>query len=92
MEALVAPKPETVAAVNTWLSENGIEASTVSPAGDWLQFAIPVSKANELLETRFSMFNHTPSGRTVIRTLAYSIPADLKGHVDLVHPTTRYVP
>ncbi|EIW52208.1 family S53 protease [Trametes versicolor FP-101664 SS1] len=92
VEALVAPKPETIAAVNTWLTENGIEASTVSPAGDWLQFAIPVSKANELLGATFSVFNHTPSGRTVIRTLAYSIPADLKGHVDLVHPTTSFTP
>lgn len=91
VEALVAPKPEAVAAVSTWLTENGIEASKVSPAGDWLQFAIRVSEANELLGTTFSVFNHTPSGRTPIRTLAFSIPADLKGHVDLVHPTTTYV-
>ncbi|OJT05439.1 Tripeptidyl-peptidase sed3 [Trametes pubescens] len=91
VEALVAPKPETMAAVSTWLTENGIRAYKASPAGDWLRFAIPVSKANELLGTTFSVFNHTPSGRTVMRTLAYSIPADLKGHVDLVHPTTTFI-
>ncbi len=89
--ALVAPKPETVAAVNSWLTENGIQASKASLAGDWLKFNITVSKANALLGTTFSIFNHTQSGRTSIRTLAYSIPAGLKGHVDLIHPTTTYV-
>ncbi|EIW56150.1 family S53 protease [Trametes versicolor FP-101664 SS1] len=88
--ALVAPKPETVAAVNTWLSENGIQASKASFAGDWLKFSIPVSKANALLGTTFSVFNHTASGRTSIRTLNYSIPADLKGHIDLIHPTIAF--
>ncbi|KAH9855486.1 family S53 protease [Lenzites betulinus] len=90
VEALVAPKPESVAAVNGWLGENGIQATTISPAGDWLSFSIPVSKANTLLGADFTVFNHTPTGNTMIRTLEYSIPADLVGHLDLVHPTTTF--
>ncbi|KAI0828533.1 family S53 protease [Trametes gibbosa] len=90
VEALVAPKPESVAAVHSWLAENGIQASTTSPAGDWLSFSIPVSKANTLLEAKFSVFNHTPTGKTLIRTLAYSIPTELVGHLDLIHPTTTF--
>ncbi|KAI0675069.1 family S53 protease [Trametes maxima] len=90
VEKFVAPSPESVAAVNAWFAENGIEAKTISPAGDWLSFSIPVDKANELLDADFGVFTHEETGQTSIRTLAYSIPADLKGHVDLVHPTVTF--
>ncbi|OSD03928.1 family S53 protease [Trametes coccinea BRFM310] len=90
VEKFVAPSPDSVAAVQAWLADNGIDAKTISPAGDWLSFAIPVSKANELLDTDFAVFTHEETGKTSIRTLAYSIPADLKGHVDLVHPTITF--
>ena len=91
VNAFVAPKPETVEAVNAWLKENDIEATTVSPAGDWLSFSIPVSKANELLDADFTVFSHADTGKDVVRTLSYSIPTDLQGHLELVHPTTAYV-
>ncbi|KAI0646520.1 family S53 protease [Trametes meyenii] len=90
VEKFVAPKPETVAAVTAWLKDNDIEATQASPAGDQLSFSIPVSKANALLDAEFSVFNHTPTGKTSIRTLAYSIPTDLKEHLDFVHPTTVF--
>ncbi|OJT13117.1 Tripeptidyl-peptidase sed3 [Trametes pubescens] len=90
VEKFVAPSADSVAAVNAWFAENGITAKTVSPAGDWLSFSIPVSQANDLLDADFSVFTHQETGQTSIRTLAYSIPADLKEHVDLVHPTITF--
>ncbi|KAJ2975171.1 hypothetical protein NUW54_g11774 [Trametes sanguinea] len=53
--------------------------------------SVPVNQANKLLNAEFSVFNHTASGTTAIRTLAYSIPSDLQGHLDLIHPTTSFV-
>ncbi|KAI0769616.1 family S53 protease [Trametes elegans] len=91
VEAFVAPKPETAAAVAAWLKENDITATKITPAGDALSISIPVSKANALLDAEFTVFNHTRSGTTSVRTLSYSIPADLKGHLDFIHPTT-FVP
>ncbi|KAI0046357.1 family S53 protease [Auriscalpium vulgare] len=88
----VAPKPETIAAVNEWLSANGLIATTLSPAGDWLGFQTTVSHANDLFATQFSNFVHDTSGTESIRTLAYSIPASLKGHLELVHPTITFSP
>ena len=76
--------------MNAWLSENGLEAVPISPAGDWLSISVPVSKANDLFDTEFSVFTHTESGHESIRTLAYSIPADLTPHLRLVHPTVSY--
>jgi tripeptidyl-peptidase-1 len=74
--------------VTQWLSENGLESTPVSAAGDWIAFSVPVAKANELLKADFSVFTHTASGQQSIRTLEYSIPALLQAHIKLVTPTT----
>ena len=78
-------------AVNEWLAENNLDATTISPGGDWLAIQVPVSKANEMLSADFSVFTHDESGTQSIRTLQYSIPEDLVGHLQLVHPTTTFV-
>ncbi|KAI0823806.1 family S53 protease [Trametes gibbosa] len=90
VEQYVAPTAESVNAVNAWLKENDLDAQTISPAGDWLAFEVPVSKANELFDADFSVFAHDQSGLEAIRTLSYSIPAELQGHLDLVHPTVTF--
>ncbi len=58
--------------------------------GDWIKFSIPVSQANTLLDADFTIFNHSETGKQYTRTLAYSIPVALQGHIDLIHPTIRY--
>ncbi|THH32196.1 hypothetical protein EUX98_g1969 [Antrodiella citrinella] len=90
VEAFVAPKAETVTAVNQWLSENGLNSTKISPTGDWIAVEVPVSKASELLDASFATFTHVETGDATIRTLAYSIPTDLVGHVELVHPTISF--
>lgn len=87
----MAPSPESVLLVQQWLTANDITAQTISPAGDWLQFSIPVSQANTLLQADFTVFNHAETGTQLTRTLAYSIPATLQGHVDLIDPTITLV-
>ncbi|KAI0700484.1 family S53 protease [Cytidiella melzeri] len=90
VEKFVAPSQESVDAVNAWLKEEGVTATPISPAGDWISFSVPVSKANALLDADFSVFTHAETGKEAIRTLSYSIPADLQGHLDLVHPTITF--
>ena len=85
------PSQDSINAVNAYLQSNGINATIMSPAGDWLGFSIPVNQANEMFDANFSVFKHTASGKDQIRTLAYSIPASLSSHIDHVHPTTKYV-
>ena len=70
------------------MKENGLTTTRTSAARDWISFAVPVSKANELLDADFTVFSHASTGKEVVRTLSYSIPTDLQGHIDLVHPTT----
>lgn len=51
---------------------------------------VPVSKAEEMLNAKYSTYIHT-SGQTAVRTLEYSLPVTLLGAVRAVHPTTSYV-
>lgn len=90
MAEFVKPTAEGLAAVTEWLSENDISLKSVSNAGDLLQITIPASKADELLSTKFSTFKHVESGVESIRTLAYSVPASLKPHIQFVHPTIAF--
>ena len=85
------PSPDSVSLVNEFLSSHGVTAQTISPAGDWLSFSVPVSQANEMFDADFQVFEHSETGQQSVRTLAYSIPTELQGHLDLVHPTITYV-
>lgn len=85
------PSNETLNVVHNWLISNGIAATPLTPAGDWLSFAIPVAKANTLFDADFGVFTHEETGKTLIRTLSYAIPSSLIGHIELVHPTITSV-
>ena len=85
--SLVEPTSDTRNAVDAWLQENDLVATNLSPAGDWIGIEVPVSKANTLFNAEFTTFSHRDTGSEVIRTLSYSLPSALQGHVDLVHPT-----
>jgi tripeptidyl-peptidase-1 len=86
----VAPRPETVKIVKDWLASAGIQTTKLSQAGDWIGFAPTVQQANELFDADFTIYEHSATGSQQIRTLSYSLPASLRSHVNLVHPTTSY--
>ncbi|KAL1938728.1 hypothetical protein VTO73DRAFT_11331 [Trametes versicolor] len=91
IEKLVAPSSAAVDAVNAWLQQNSLNGTALSPSGDWVGFEVPVGKANTLFNANFSVFEHGTSGKQAIRTMLYSLPPSLQGHVDLIHPTTSFV-
>ncbi|KAA1471817.1 family S53 protease [Dentipellis sp. KUC8613] len=90
VNAFVAPSPDTVLAVNAWLSSHNLTSTTISPAGDWLRVQTTVEQANSLLDAKYTTFTHQNTGKKTIRTLSYSIPASLNDHVNLVYPTTMF--
>jgi tripeptidyl-peptidase I len=83
----MAPKEETAKAVESWLSGNGVTSEKISYNGDWLKITVSVGKANELFDADFSVFKHADLDKDTIRTLSYSIPKALKGHLQAVYPT-----
>ncbi|KAA1477309.1 subtilisin-like protein [Dentipellis sp. KUC8613] len=90
VEQFVAPAPESVSAVKDWLQSNNLTSSTISPAGDWLSIQTTVKQANAMFDTQFSTFTHEKTNTKSVRTMQYSIPAALKGHLDFVHPTVSF--
>lgn len=87
-----APSQETVDAVNAFLANQGVSSTSVSPAGDIVQFEVTVEQANALFSTQYDTFRHTETNTNTTRTLQYSLPASVQSHVTFVHPTTMYVP
>ncbi|KAJ3798851.1 family S53 protease-like protein [Lentinula aff. detonsa] len=86
------PTPDTVSAVTAWLNENGIDNITTTGAfDDWLAFTIPISTANSLFDADYQTFTEVGGSTQLTRTLAYSLPADLQQHINLIHPSTDFV-
>ncbi|KAF8270929.1 peptidase S8/S53 domain-containing protein [Lactarius quietus] len=91
---LVAPHPRTLELVISWLKHNGIPPSSVTrQGGNTLMLkAVPVSKANTLLDASYQVYRHVESHETIVRTVGYGLPAALHEHVQTVVPTTAFVP
>lgn len=73
--------------VNAWLAEEGLSSTPLTPSGDWISVSVPVAQANRMFGAQFGAFTHAPSGARLVRTMEYSLPADVAPHVQLVHPT-----
>ncbi|KAF9478385.1 tripeptidyl peptidase A [Pholiota conissans] len=92
VEALVAPHPDSLAAVNEWLAGFDITEEDLvrSPAKDWIILNIPVSLAEKMLDTKYYVWKHAKSGDELVRTTSYSLPSNLHHHVEVVQPTTIF--
>ncbi|KAH8983891.1 peptidase S8/S53 domain-containing protein [Lactarius hatsudake] len=91
---LVAPRPETLELVNSWLEHHNISSSSVSMTygGNTLALkGVSVSQANTLLSASYQLYRHVKSNETIIRTVGYALPAALHWHVLTVMPTTSFV-
>ncbi|KAH8689154.1 tripeptidyl peptidase A [Talaromyces proteolyticus] len=86
IESQFGPADSSADVVISWLKEAGIES--IHNAGQSINFATTVSKANSLLGANFNYFSD--GGVSKLRTLSYSIPGDLKSDIDLISPTTYF--
>ncbi|EIM80876.1 tripeptidyl peptidase A [Stereum hirsutum FP-91666 SS1] len=92
VEALVKPKRESVNLVEEWLTMHGVDIHrdvTRSPAGDWLNLALPVGLVEIMLHTTYHVWTHD-DGSSLVRTTEYSLPAHLNDHIQLIQPTTMF--
>jgi tripeptidyl-peptidase-1 len=69
---------------------NGLQAGVISDMGEWIQFTTTVAHANALFNADYQTFVHARTAKTLTRTLAYSLPDALVGHVDTIIPTTSF--
>ncbi|KAI9438396.1 subtilisin-like protein [Lactarius psammicola] len=91
---LVAPHPDTLELINSWLEHHGVPSSSISTThgGSWLTLTgVPVSQANALLGASYQLYRRTGTNdTTILRTIGYALPAVLHTHVQTVVPTTYF--
>ncbi|TFK80828.1 family S53 protease-like protein [Polyporus arcularius HHB13444] len=87
-EKFSAPPAESVTAVKDWLSKNNLTA-VVGKSGNSLRVNLPVHQANALLNANYTKYEHKATGTQVLRTLSYSLPAEVQQHLSYVYPTTH---
>eukprot|EP00958_Prasinococcus_capsulatus_P009336 scaffold910_cov396-Prasinococcus_capsulatus_cf.AAC.57 len=89
---LIAPEPNDVDAVLTFLFDNGVtNVKHVTPNSDFLQATVTIKQAEALLSTTYEQMLHEPSGVVVNRCTrtGYKLPASLAALIDFVAPTIR---
>ncbi|OAA45512.1 tripeptidyl-peptidase 1 precursor [Metarhizium rileyi] len=90
-DKFLAPKPESVQAVQGWLKAAGLgDHAELDSSGDSILVHASVSDVEKLLHTEYSPFVAQDSGEVIMRTLQYSLPDNLKQHIDVVQPTTYF--
>jgi tripeptidyl-peptidase-1 len=90
---LVAPHPDTLELVGSWLAHHEVPSSAVSitHGGNWLTIKnVPLTKANALLGAEYQFYHHAETNETIIRTISYALPAALHEYVQAVAPTTYF--
>ncbi|KAF8204657.1 tripeptidyl peptidase A [Pholiota molesta] len=92
VEELIAPHPESLNTVNDWLASLGFTDEDIvrSPAKDWITIKVPISMAEQMLNTKYHVWKHVESGDYIVRTTSYSLPGNLHDHIELVQPTTMF--
>ncbi len=93
VDALVAPHPDSVEAVESWLSFHGVnpdDSSFRSSSGSWITVPMTVSQAERMLGAEYGVYYHAESDSYVVRTLGYSLPRELHDHIKVMSPTTYF--
>lgn len=85
------PTNKTLQQVHEWLLNNSVNADQIkySPPKDWIKVTLPLSSAEHLLDTKYSIFKHE-DGTRLVRTLDWSLPRHLHEHIDTIQPTNSF--
>ncbi|KAL1652679.1 hypothetical protein SLS61_004659 [Didymella pomorum] len=87
--SMTAPKEESVSLVKKWLDSEAPNAK-VSVSGDYVTVEGSVDAIEQLLKTKYNTYVNEETKTKVLRTLEYSVPAAIVGHVDMIQPTTFF--
>ncbi|KAM5543119.1 hypothetical protein V8D89_002993 [Ganoderma adspersum] len=72
--------------------KNNVTIDQVSSNESRMNICVPVAQANSLLDAQFNEYSHEDTGLMALRTMSYSVPASVKGHLDFIYPATSFTP
>ncbi|KAI0079096.1 subtilisin-like protein [Panus rudis PR-1116 ss-1] len=92
VEALVAPHPDSVDLVDSWLSAHGIDSSAAQRenGGSFVTVIVTVEQASRMLNATYNVYRHAKTDEYIVRTTSYSLPSVLHEHIGVVAPTTYF--
>jgi tripeptidyl-peptidase-1 len=87
-----APSDDTISAVKAWLASHNIGEDRIKHGQSmgFLQFDASVDEAENLLNTKYNVYEHSESKQPHVACEEYSIPAHLSEHVDFITPTVHF--
>ncbi|KAI0437752.1 subtilisin-like protein [Xylaria telfairii] len=88
VQELVKPTEKSTGVVLNWLRSAGVD--DIEEDGEWVNFKTTVSKAADLLGAKFGVYSHVGTVKESIRTLSYSVPEEIRSHITMIQPTTRF--
>lgn len=86
---MIRPSDETLELVKAWLEDHDIRQYWHNPSKDWIHLVVPIEKAEEMLQTKYSTYVHE-DGTSLSRTPEWSLPLHLHPHIDVVQPTNSF--
>ncbi|GMH67202.1 hypothetical protein TrST_g14115 [Triparma strigata] len=89
VHSLTAPTAEAVDEVTRYLSSFG-SVTSKTPNSDILTVRTTFAKAEEMLDAKYGTYSHKETGHKIHRSMSYEIPSEIREHVALVGPTTRF--
>lgn len=84
------PSSEVSDAILSWLDAEGVPQEAIEDSGDWVNFVVPVKKAEQMLNAEFFHYENTVNEVSRIRTLSYSVPQAVRPYIQMIQPTTRF--
>lgn len=91
LKDLVKPRAESTSNVLRWLEQSGIESRDIQNDGEWINFYVPVKRAEQMMETTFKTYqSESRNDIKKIRSLGYSVPKHVRDDIDIIQPTTRF--
>ncbi|KAA1473170.1 family S53 protease [Dentipellis sp. KUC8613] len=90
VQKFTTPTSATMDAIASFLSAHNLTQTRLSTGKNWLNVNITAAEANTIFGANYSIYTHQETGEKVTRTLEYTIPKGLEGHVQVVHPGTTF--
>lgn len=85
---MFAANSTTIDAVTKWLISTGIPKKDIvlDKTRTWINIDSTVEHMERALQTRYHVYRNTISGRDHIGADEYSLPKEIAGYIDYVHP------
>ncbi|KAH6705429.1 peptidase S8/S53 domain-containing protein [Leptodontidium sp. MPI-SDFR-AT-0119] len=91
IDDMIAPKSDSSKLVMDWLDTEGLSNhASLSGRSDSVIVDASITQIEKLLKAKYMPFIQKETGESAVRTLEYSLPEILNGHVDMVQPTTFF--